>query len=169
MISKGRLSKSFLLVNKTKWCSRGPPAKNTLQTTEWVANAGLPAEKTFWGSPGWFGRELVRVCTPLNYKHKSNKELEIPFYQFLILKSIAIVVVFSRSIRKLVERSPRGFGRKLAWFSPPRDYFGDNSSPEQKRRRSKFSGVRAFGKLLTERLQVNNMAINPVAAPQGSV
>ena len=126
----------------------------------------LRVARVVWEGALWW---LVRVCTPLNYKHKSNRKFEIPFYQFLILKSIAIVVVFSRSIRKLLERSQRGFGRKLAWFSPPRDYFGDNSSPEQKRRRSKFSGVRAFGKLLTERLQVNNMAINPVAAPQGSV
>ena len=126
----------------------------------------LRVARVVWEGALWW---LVGVCTPLNYKHKSNRKFEIPFYQFLILKSIAIVVVFSRSIRKLVERSPRGFGRKLAWFSPPRDYFGDNSSREQRRRRSKFSGVRAFGKLLTERLQVNNMAINPVAAPQGSV
>ena len=155
MISRGRLSKSSLRVNKTKWCSRGRLRK-TLYKPLNGSQTRNPCGENFWG---WGG--LLRFYPPLkNIKLRKNQ----------IKTNNCFEGLHSKCMDKLQEMSQKGESeRKLAWFSPPRDYFGDNSSREQKRRRSKFSGVRAFGKLLTEWLQLNNTAINRLAAPQGSV
>ena len=165
MISRGRLSKSWLRVNKTKWCrearlrktlykplngsqTKGSQWENLLKKDKWKHFQNTMLDKT----------HLLRIIYHFrNIKVLSNKFPQPPpqvYHQ-----------------RTNCTKDPKRGERGENWpdFLPPRDYFGDNSSRDRKRRRSKFSGVRAFGKLLTERLQVNNMAINPVAAPQGSV
>ena len=142
----------------------GPTAKNTLQTAEWVPNQGLPVGKSFEKGQN---KTIFRTsCSRQNASFKNYLSFE---------KCISLAKKFPQPPPEVYHqrtnctKDPKRGERGENWpdFLPPRDYFGDNSSRDRKRRRSKFSGVRAFGKLLTEWLQLNNTAINPGCCPTG--
>ena len=161
MISTGRLSKSSLRVNKTKWCSRASVCEKHF-TNHWMGpkRSGTPK---MGPKPSGDQKWVPRFSPPRNIKIKvvgNQIKTKNSFLWDLYMQSLHC---------KLQEISQKeGKWEKIGLIFSPGDYFGDNSSREQ-RRRSKFSGVRAFGKLLTEWLQLNNTAINPWAAPQGFV
>ena len=142
---------------QNKMVQGGPTAKNTLQTAEWVPNQGLPVGKSFG----------IGQMKPFSEYHSKQNASFTNFLSFKKYKSFFKKFpqpppqVYHQ--RTNCTKDPKRGERGENWpdFLPPRDYFGDNSSRDRKRRRSKFSGVRAFGKLLTEWLQLNNTAINP--------
>ena len=157
MISRGRLSKSWLRVNKTKWCREARLRKTLYKPLNGSQTKGSQRENLL-------KKDKIK---PFSEYHSRQNASFTDYLSFKKYKSF--VKKFPQPPPQVYHqrtnctKDPKRGERRENWpdFLPPRDYFGDNSSRDRKRRRSKFSGVRAFGKLLTEWLQLNNTAINP--------